>query len=1170
MHSFALSGTSNNVGIGGSISDTSLLTGASMVVLGTGNVGIGTITPGTKLDVYGGGINVTQNSTAGAQIIVKGQTDPNQQLYFGYNTTGDYGSIQAIKQGSSYMPLVLNGSGGNVGIGTTGPTAPLQIGVNSAGVTSPTLLVGSGTNVANFMSFSGNRVSVGYDGTYALFQGSTKPIGFITNQSSFGGNTPQMVIDTSGNVGIGTTSPQATLEVKSTSGSAAAAIFTGTASNVIDISNTATNGGLGIRFRNAPSSGYYNWQMGPQLNLNNDFEITPSTAADGTTFTGPAMVLTNGGNVGLGGSIGAALAGASVVIKSGNVGIGTTGPTTELEVVHKGLTSGGIKISSDQNSSYLKLGGDVPYIESFANALYLNYSSSNDVNLRNGALVVKSTGNVGIGTTTPTYPLDVIGSMRISSSAFGDGLLLRTTSASSYASFNYLAPGTNSQFQTGFTGSTFGSAPGANAGFFDNLSGGPIAFFTAPVTPGTPVEALRISGNGNVGIGTTSPAGKLQVSGGQILTDDGTYSAPAYSFVNEPNSGLYRAGSGNFGLSIGGVLKLGINASGAQAAGFGIQNTTNALAGGLRLGPNGLLNWTQSGASDDTAGLARIAANTLEVTTGTSGTMGTLIAGNVGIGTTSPSQLLTVGNNNQFTVTSGGAVSGTSFATQYLTMNGNQFNSSAAEMAINYNTSHNTNIYANGTNSALFVQGSNGNVGIGTTSPGSALVVASTVNPGIQVGDGTTGYIKFGGATLGSSNSGGYTTLYSTNFTVNSGSIYSAGNFYGGNALSPGSSMTYGATGAGDIVNLIAPNGSASAGGIINITAGNGVGTNQNGGNIVLTSGTATGSGTAGNIQMSGNVGIGTTSPVYKLDVLGNGRFVGSSSGYLDFESLGASGRRWSFSSNADGTFAVADYGHLGAGGWGTVLGATASGDLTFPGSGTWKQNGNVGIGTTGPGQKLDVVGNIQATPVSGDLGPLGNIGGIMAKRYGDDSVLYYGYRTTPDAWVIGASYATTGSFKPIVLATSDTERMRILTNGNVGIGTTSPTAPLQVYADNAALKLGQTGSTVYADFGAGRGLFGYNSSDNMVTVQGSFTKGIEFNVNNSGFGSGQAMVITSSGNVGIGTTSPSQKLDVWGNLNVATGSTPSLFVNTATGNVGIGTNNPSNQLHVRAPARGE
>ena len=54
-----------------------------------------------------------------------------------------------------------------------------------------------------------------------------------------------------------------------------------------------------------------------------------------------------------------------------------------------------------------------------------------------------------------------------------------------------------------------------------------------------------------------------------------------------------------------------------------------------------------------------------------------------------------------------------------------------------------------------------------------------------------------------------------------------------------------------------------------------------------------------------------------------------------------------------------------------------------------------------------------------------------------------------------------------------------------------------------------------------------------------------------------------SSGNVGIGTTSPSAKLDVWGNLNVGTSSTPALYVDTATGYVGIGTGVPTSTLDI-------
>jgi hypothetical protein len=57
--------------------------------------------------------------------------------------------------------------------------------------------------------------------------------------------------------------------------------------------------------------------------------------------------------------------------------------------------------------------------------------------------------------------------------------------------------------------------------------------------------------------------------------------------------------------------------------------------------------------------------------------------------------------------------------------------------------------------------------------------------------------------------------------------------------------------------------------------------------------------------------------------------------------------------------------------------------------------------------------------------------------------------------------------------------------------------------------------------------------------------------------------VVDKYGNVGVGTTTPIAKLDVWGNLNVGTSSTPTLFVNTATGNVGIGSASPISALAI-------
>lgn len=135
---------------------------------------------------------------------------------------------------------------------------------------------------------------------------------------------------------------------------------------------------------------------------------------------------------------------------------------------------------------------------------------------------------------------------------------------------------------------------------------------------------------------------------------------------------------------------------------------------------------------------------------------------------------------------------------------------------------------------------------------------------------------------------------------------------------------------------------------------------------------------------------------------------------------------------------------------------------------------------------------------------------GLVAQRSTNDSQLYIGYRTTPDAWVIGATYSSTGAYKPIAFAVNDSEQMRLTSTG-LGIGTSSPTAKLTV---NGQARIQQSGTdqlrfytdatTAYID--------SVNNSDMRIGPAGAYP--LRFAINGS-----EVARFDSSGNLGLGVT---------------------------------------------------
>ena len=199
--------------------------------------------------------------------------------------------------------------------------------------------------------------------------------------------------------------------------------------------------------------------------------------------------------------------------------------------------------------------------------------------------------------------------------------------------------------------------------------------------------------------------------------------------------------------------------------------------------------------------------------------------------------------------------------------------------------------------------------------------------------------------------------------------------------------------------------------------------------------------------------------------------------------------------------------------------------------------SGNVGIEDDNPSQKLSVGGSGQFS------------GGVFVGS---------GYRlefvdqgTTSYSWIEGSSYNRAYSF--LAFATSGSEKMRITSGGNVGIGTTNPTAILDIKGtgtyDFIKISNGSTSggggflsyqnATASSWFGNSGGWEGGTSNDTGI---GSYAGGIRFYTN----GGTEKMRITSVGNVGIGINTPNSnhKLEVNGALavnGINLGNMPSL-----------------------------
>ena len=398
----------------------------------SGNVGIGTATPGAKLHVVGT-IRTSLSGTGNRCLYVTSDGDIAAKsedcgTATGGDNLGDHIATQNLRLGSYWLSGDGNNEGisvdasGNVGIGTASPAARLHVSGNL-------YVTGSNSTVG---TLQGGTVVAGYSTAAAVItsQSTNENLQIYANGA---GNL--FLQQNGGNVGIGTTSPAYKLTVAGT-GYFNSPVIVGTP---IDVGHAATKAYVDDKmvswtkldtFPAACQAGQVVTGIGSTLTCTTTAS-TAYTAGNGLNLSGTTFSLAaSGTNNYLTKWTGTNTLGQGVIYDSGtNVGIGTTSPSAKLTVVsaNPGNPYAGGSFLSGSASSYTSLAvgrvtpdiligvagannnwlsGTVP-----GDSIVLHYAKTHFGSSVSGAaqITLDTSGNLGIGTTSPQYKLSVVG-----------------------------------------------------------------------------------------------------------------------------------------------------------------------------------------------------------------------------------------------------------------------------------------------------------------------------------------------------------------------------------------------------------------------------------------------------------------------------------------------------------------------------------------------------------------------------------------------------------------------------------------------------------------------------------------------------------------------------------------------------------------------------------------